>query len=154
MNQTSEIANRLQEVFVDGTWVANTNFKVQIESTPWQKAIVRKEGLNSIALLTFHINYYLEGLIGVLNGGPLDIKDKFSFDMPAIENELQWLELISRFNNNAAKFIQQVRVLDDAQLNLPFVAAKYGTYLRNIECVIEHSYYHLGQVVLLNKLLK
>jgi hypothetical protein len=34
-----------------------------------------------------------------------------------------------------------------------FVDEKYGTYLRNIEAMIEHSYYHLGQIVLIRKIL-
>jgi hypothetical protein len=37
-------------------------------------------------------------------------------------------------------------------LDAVFVDAKYGDYARNIEGVIEHSYYHLGQVVLVRKM--
>lgn len=40
------------------------------------------------------------------------------------------------------------------KLNLPFVNEKYGTYLRNIDGLIEHSYYHLGQITLIKKLIK
>jgi hypothetical protein len=39
------------------------------------------------------------------------------------------------------------------QLDEVFVDKKYGTYLRNIEAVIEHSYYHLGQIVLIKKMI-
>lgn len=42
--------------------------------------------------------------------------------------------------------------MDSAKLDEPFVDEKYGSYLRNIEGVIEHSYYHLGQVVLVKKM--
>ena len=34
-----------------------------------------------------------------------------------------------------------------------FVDEKYGTFQRNIEAMIEHSYYHLGQIVLIKKML-
>ncbi|MGJ8593340.1 MAG: hypothetical protein ACSHXF_12375 [Aquaticitalea sp.] len=44
--------------------------------------------------------------------------------------------------------------MPDSQLNAVFVDAKYGTYLRNIDGMIEHSYYHLGQIVLIKKLLQ
>jgi len=43
--------------------------------------------------------------------------------------------------------------MPDKKLNEIFVNEKYGTYLRNIEAVIEHSYYHLGQIVLIKKLI-
>ena len=34
-----------------------------------------------------------------------------------------------------------------------FVDEKYGTYRRNIEGIIEHSYYHLGQISLIKKMI-
>jgi hypothetical protein len=43
--------------------------------------------------------------------------------------------------------------MDDARLDQSFVDEKYGTWLRNIEGVIEHCYYHLGQVSLIRKMI-
>jgi hypothetical protein len=34
-----------------------------------------------------------------------------------------------------------------------FEEEKYGIYRRNIEAIIEHSYYHLGQISLIKKLI-
>ena len=44
--------------------------------------------------------------------------------------------------------------MSNEKFNEPFVDEKYGLYLRNIDGMIEHSYYHLGQISLINKLLK
>ncbi|MBP9187420.1 MAG: DUF1572 family protein, partial [Bacteroidia bacterium] len=52
------------------------------------------------------------------------------------------------------KFINHVEKMDDKLLNQPFVKEEYGSYLRNIEAQIEHSYYHLGQVCLIKKLIQ
>ncbi|MEG1022142.1 MAG: hypothetical protein RSE50_11550 [Myroides sp.] len=41
----------------------------------------------------------------------------------------------------------------DEKLDSVFVDEKYGSYRRNIEAMIEHSYYHLGQIVLIKKML-
>jgi hypothetical protein len=54
--------------------------------------------------------------------------------------------------NNAESFAQKVEAMDDALLEQPFLDGKYGTYLQNIEAVIEHSYYHLGQLSLIRKI--
>jgi hypothetical protein len=35
----------------------------------------------------------------------------------------------------------------------PFVNEKYGSLQRNIDAMIEHSYYHLGQIVLIRKII-
>jgi hypothetical protein len=147
------MANRLREVLLNGHWIANTNYKEQISGINWEQATQKVGNLNTIAALTFHINYYLAGLLNVLNGGNLDISDKYSFDLPKIQSETDWAQLVNSFLDNAEKFAAQVEQLTDSLLDQPFVDEKYGTYLRNIEGVIEHCYYHLGQVSLIRKMI-
>lgn len=153
MKLSKSIAARLQEVYLDGTWIANTNYKAQLLSTNKELALKQVGSLNTIAKLTYHINYYLGGLIKVLDGGTLDISDKYSFDLPPMESEDDWQRLVRDFISNAERFVEKVKNIPDEELWFPFVDEKYGTYLRNIEGVIEHSYYHLGQIALIKKML-
>jgi len=153
MTRNLAIANRLREVLLDGKWIANTNFKEQILSVNWEQAIQKVENLNTIALLTFHINYYLAGLLNVFAGGKLEIKDKYSFDLPEIKSEKDWNKLVNDFLVNSEIFANQVEHMEESMLDQPFADEKYGSYLRNIEGVIEHSYYHLGQVSLIRKMI-
>jgi len=44
--------------------------------------------------------------------------------------------------------------MTEDKLESPFADGKYGTYQRNIDVMIEHTYYHLGQVILIKKLLE
>jgi uncharacterized damage-inducible protein DinB len=148
-----ELANRLREVLLNGKWIANTNLKEQISSLSWKQAIQKIENLNTIAQLTFHINYYLKGLLQVFEGGELEIRDKYSFDMPEIKSEKDWNSLLNEVLGNAEKFISQVEKMDTHVLNQPFVKEEYGTYSRNIEAQIEHTYYHLGQIAIIKKLI-
>ena len=154
MTRNLAIANRLREVLLNGKWIANTNFKEQILSVNWEQAIQKVGNLNTIALLTFHINYYLVGLSNVLNGGRLEIKDKYSFDLPEIKSEKDWNKLVNDFLVNSEIFANQVEQMEESMLDQPFADEKYGSYLRNIEGVIEHSYYHLGQVSLIRKMIE
>ena len=147
------MANRLREVLLHGKWIANTNFQEQLLSVSWEQAIQKVGTLNTIALLTFHLNYYLAGLINVFNGGNLEIKDKYSFDLPEIKSESDWQTLVSDFLNNAEMFANHVEQMEESRLDQPFVDEKYGSYWRNLEGVIEHSYYHLGQVSLIKKMI-
>ncbi len=149
----NDLAIRLKKVLLNGKWIANTNFKEQITSISWGQAIEKVENLNTIALLTFHVNYYLKGILNVFEGGNLEIKDKYSFDMPEIKSETNWINLVNEFVTNAEKFINHVEKMDDNILNQKFVKEEYGSYLRNIEGQIEHCYYHLGQVSLIKKLI-
>lgn len=152
MSQKKILLERLQEVFIDGHWIANTNYNEILHTIHWETAIEKIESLNTIAHLTFHINYYLEGLIVVFQGGELTIRDQFSFDLPPIQSEQDWNQLVNRLIQNAKSFIDEIQQIPESKLSEPFVKPQYGTYQRNIEGVIEHSYYHLGQISLLKKM--
>lgn len=153
MNQSFQIANRFREVILNGTWIANTNFKDQLVDSDWQIATKKVDSLNTIAALAQHIHYYISGILNVFNGGTLDIKDQFSFDFPVIESQEQWNIFLDKFWNDAEEFALKVEAMSDEKLDSVFVDEKYGSYRRNIEAMIEHSYYHLGQIVLIKKML-
>lgn len=147
------LAGRLREVLLNGHWIANTNYKDQILGVTWEQAVQKTDSLNTMAALTFHINYYLSGLLKAFGSGKLEISDKFSFDLPPIRSEADWNSLVAEFLSNSEKFAAYVEQLADSSFDQPFIDEKYGTLLRNIEGVIEHSYYHLGQMALIRKMI-
>ena len=58
------------------------------------------------------------------------------------------------FEKNALLLIDQVSLLSPRDLDNDFADKKYGSIRRNINVLIEHSYYHLGQMVLIQKMIK
>ncbi|WP_288444215.1 DUF1572 domain-containing protein [uncultured Chryseobacterium sp.] len=154
MSSVSQLAKRFREVLLDGFWIANTNFKDQLSEVSWEQAVTKVDALNTIAMLTFHIDYYIAGIVNVFEGGDLEIKDKFSFDIPSIESQQQWEALLSKLWTDSERFAALLEQMPDSQLDEVFVDEKYGTYRRNIDGMIEHCYYHLGQITLIKKLLK
>lgn len=153
MMLSSQIANQCREVLLNGTWVA-TNFKTQLSDISWEQATTKVDTLNTIAALTFHIDYYIDGLIQVFKGGSLDIKDKYSYDAPPINSQNEWELRLQKFWNDAETFASLVEQMTDDTLMQPFVEEKYGNNFINIQAMIEHCYYHLGQIVLIKKLMK
>ena len=153
MTRNLTIAGRLREVLLNGHWIANTNYKEQIQTITWEQATQKIDSLNTIAALTYHINYYLAGLLAAFESGKLDISDKFSFDLPPMHSESDWNGLVSQFLSNSEKFADKIEHMDNSVFDEPFIDEKYGTFLRNIEGVIEHSYYHLGQISLIKKMI-
>ena len=152
--KTEQLANRFREVILNGTWIANTNYKDQLEHLDYNIALSKCESPNTISILAQHVHYYINGIKNVFNGGDLEISDKYSFDFPVITSQKEWKDFLTKFwkdSENLSKLIEQ---LPDEKLNHTFIDEKYGTYLRNIEGIIEHSYYHLGQIVLIKKILK
>jgi uncharacterized damage-inducible protein DinB len=154
MNESTAIANRFREILLNGMWVANTNYKHELISLDYQTAVTTFDSLNSIALIAQHIHYYINGMLNVFKGGSLDIKDKYSFDFPVIESQKQWNDFLTRFWNDSEEFANLIEQMPNGKLKDVFTDEKYGTYQRNIDAMIEHSYYHLGQIVLLKKILQ
>jgi uncharacterized damage-inducible protein DinB len=152
MKNTQQIANRFREVILNGTWIANTNYKAELSDLDWKIAIAQPGTANSIAALAQHIHYYIHGILNVFKGGTLDIKDKFSFDFPPIQSQEEWDAFLSKFWDDSEEFARFIEQMPDEELLEGFVDLKYGTYQRNIDAMIEHSYYHLGQIVLIKKL--
>ncbi|UPQ79459.1 DUF1572 domain-containing protein [Flavobacterium azooxidireducens] len=153
MKTPHQLASRFREVILNGTWVANTNFKAQLSGTDYKTVTTALSDLNTIAVLAQHIRYYINGINQVFKGGPLAIKDKYSFDFPPITSQEQWENFLDTFWNDSEIFANYVEQLSEEQLQHYFTDEKYGTYYRNIDGMIEHSYYHLGQIVLIKKLI-
>ena len=55
--------------------------------------------------------------------------------------------------SDAEAFAQLIEQLPDSRLDEVFIEEKYGTYFRNLNGIIEHLHYHLGQLVFLKKML-
>lgn len=152
MKSTGELAKRFREVFLDGTWIANTNYQHQLTNLTWETATASFGSLNTIAVLAQHIHYYIAGIKNVLEGGSLDIKDKYSFDFEPVQSQAEWEHFVAQFRKDAEAFALLIEQMPEEKLKEVFVDEKYGTFQRNIDGIIEHGYYHLGQIVLLKKI--
>jgi hypothetical protein len=153
MTLSKQISNQVREVLLNGTWVA-TNYNLQLSDVDWKQATSKVADLNTIAALTFHIDYYLDGLNRVFQGGSLDIRDQYSYDAPEITFEEDWERRKHNLLKDAETFANLVEKMTEEELMAPFVEDKYGNNYVNIQAMIEHCYYHLGQIVLIKKLLK
>ena len=154
MEIAKNLADSLKEVLLDGKWVAGTNIKDEIIDLDWKIATLKIDSLNSIADLTFHIDYYLAGVLNVFKGGKLEIKDKYSFDYQKIESQKSWEKLIDKFCNDSEEFVKAVKSMTNNDLEKNFVKKEYGDYFRNLTVMSEHCYYHLGQIMLIKKMIK
>ena len=152
MNLTAQIAKHFKDVHFGGNWTS-VNLKQTLADVTWQQATTKIYSLNTIATLVFHINYYVSAVLKVLQGGPLDAHDKYSFDLPPIQNQENWEKLLNKMWTEAEDFAILVEQLPESKLGETFFEEKYGNYYRNLHGIIEHTHYHLGQIVLIKKIL-
>ena len=148
-----QIAKHFREVHFGNNWT-DVNLKDSLEGITWQQATTKIYSLNTIAALVFHMNYYVNAAMKVLKNDPLDSHQKFSFDCPPIQSDEDWQKLKNKTWADAEIFAALVEKLPENKLGETFFDEKYGNYYRNIHGVIEHVHYHLGQIVLIKKILQ
>ena len=152
VNNTTQIAKFLRDVVFGGNWTA-VNLKETLADVTWQQATRKVYSLNTIAALVHHTNYYVSAISRVLKEQPIDASDKFSFDHPPIQTKENWESLVGKTLVDAENLCKLIEQLSESKLGDTFVNEKYGNYYRNLHGVIEHYHYHLGQIVLIKKIL-
>ena len=152
MTVQEQIAKNFRQVHFGGNW-ASVNLKDSLADVDWQQATTKIYNLNTIAALVYHINYYVSEVLKFLNGEPLTAKDQFSFDCPPIESAEDWQGLLDKCWGDAENFANAIEAFPEARLWEIFVNENYGNYYRNFHGIIEHTHYHLGQIVLIKKIL-
>jgi hypothetical protein len=152
MHVSTQLAKHFRDVHFGGNWTSS-NLKEHLSGIYWEQATTKVYGLNSIAALVYHMHYYVSAVLKVLEGEPLNASDKFSFDCAAIKSQDDWEKLLADTFDDAEKFADLIEKLPDEKLWADFSENKYGNYYRNLHGIIEHIHYHLGQIVVIKKIL-
>lgn len=153
MSFPNQIAKHLREVYSGGNWTG-VNLKDTLADVNWEMAAVKVNSFNSITALVYHMNYYVRAAIQAFEESKLDASDKFSFDHPPINSDEDWRKLTEQVFADAEHLAELIEQMPEEKLDEIFIDTKYGTYFRNLVGTIEHFHYHLGQIVLIKKLLK
>ena len=69
MNLTAQIAKQFRDANLGGNWTS-VNLKDSLSGLTWQQATTQVYSFNTIAILVFHMNYYVGVTMKVLEGGP------------------------------------------------------------------------------------
>lgn len=153
MNLSAQIAKHFREIHFGGNWTVSSMRDI-LADVNWQEATTQVASFNTIATLVFHTNYFVEAVLKVLQGGELDANDKFSFDHPPIHSAEDWEQMLNKSWKEAEQAAALIEALPEEKLGSFFVKEKYGNYYRNLHGIIEHTHYHLGQIVVIKKLIR
>lgn len=153
MHISKQLATHFRQLCYGGNWTW-VNLQDTLKDISWEQAITKVHDFNTIAELVYHTGYYVSVQLKVLNGGNLEGTDKDSFNCPPILSASDWEALLSKTWREADEYAALVENLSDQQLEEVFVMEKYGNWHRNIVGLIEHAHYHLGQIVMLKKMIQ
>ena len=152
MNTPQQIAKHLRDVFFGKNWTCST-VKEHLENVTLEQATKQVYGLNSIFTLLHHLAYYLPAQINVLEGKPILASDAESFILPNITDETAWENYKNNIYTSAEKLALLIEALPQEKLFENFTNEKYGNFFRNITGLIEHTHYHLWQIVIIKKII-
>ena len=152
MSLQTQLASQFRAFYFGGNYTG-VNLKDTLMGLTWQEATTKVDSLNTIAALVFHMNYYVAAALNVLRGNPLNASDKFSYDLPSIQSQEDWGRLLHNIKADVDALINLVEKMPESQLWDTFADEKYGNWYRNLTGIIEHNHYHLGQIVLIKKML-
>ncbi|MCX6209331.1 MAG: DUF1572 domain-containing protein [Bacteroidetes bacterium] len=152
MTLAKQISKHFRDVFFGGNWTVSC-MQEQLKDVSWQQATTKVHSFNTIAALTYNSYYFVLALLDVLEGKPLTAHDKFSFNHPQIQSQQDWEDLLNKIWIDVERTTLLIEQLPNNKLSENFADAKYGTYYRNITGIIEHTHYHLGQIVIIKKML-
>jgi hypothetical protein len=148
-----QMARHLREVYFGGNWTVS-NLRDQLKGVTWQQATTQVHSLNTIATLVYHIAYYVDALLGVLEGDALTAKDEYSFNHPPIQSMEDWETMLDKVWADADSAASLIERMPESKFWSDFTDQKYGPYYRNIQGTIEHTHYHLGQIALLKRIVQ
>jgi uncharacterized damage-inducible protein DinB len=153
MNITNVIATHIRDCFDGENWtgvnVAYTLADVSFLEAQQRTAVSQ----NTIASLLHHLYYWNGIMMQRIKGINPSVPDSNGFDVDELKNENDW-------NGLKEKAHQSFLQLADAVKNFPeeklFETSPTGksSYYKNFQGIVEHAHYHLGQIVILKKLIK
>jgi len=153
MNVAEQIAKQLRAVYVGGNWTG-VNLKDTLKDVTWPQATTKVYSFNTIVTLLYHTNYYIDAVTKVLHGEPLNAKDEYSFIHPPVQSKEDWENLLNKTFADAEAFACLIEQLPESKLGNTMADEKYGNYYRNLTGIIEHLHYHLGQMVLVKRMVE
>src|SRR5205809_208324 len=119
MNLSEQLAKHLKEVNFGGNWTW-VNMKDTLADISWQQATAKVGSFNTIAALTFHINYFVDVVIRALTTQALDGDDKVSFDHPPVNGPEDWDAMRNKLLADAETFASLIMQLPDEKLGETF----------------------------------
>jgi Protein of unknown function (DUF1572) len=152
MNVSKELARHIREIHFGKNWTW-ADMQETLKDVSWQEAIDESLPCNSIAVLVFHMNFYLKIVQERIQGAGLRFRHEDSFASPVIASQTDWQQLLQKTWDDAKAFADLVEQMPETRL-YEDVSPKHGSFFKNIQGVVEHNHYHLGQIVLIKKMLR
>lgn len=152
MKLTDTLSENILNVFEGNNWtdVSITDILSAISFT--QANTVTAASRNTIAGLAHHLLYWNKVIMQRLQGEDPAIPDSNGFDAGELTSEKTWQNLVAELRQSFVDLSSAIRNFPEDRLNDLTKSGK-STIGDNLYGIIEHAYYHMGQMMILKNLL-
>jgi uncharacterized damage-inducible protein DinB len=153
MNILSLIAQHVIDVTEGGNWT-DVNIADTIRDISVEEANRRTPASpNTIASLLYHLSYWNRVMMQRMKGVKVAVPESNGFDVPELRTDHDWGNLKNDLFDSSRQLAEAIRAFDETKLMDP-ILPEYSSVYKNLQGTVEHLHYHLGQIVILKKLVK
>lgn len=151
MKETQQIAKLFEDLYDGDPWIDVTILGVLKNVSPQQAAKKIAPGRNSIWQIVNHIISWRENVLLRVQGNVINTPNNNYFIEIADISETAWQQSLERLQNSQQQWITFLKHFDESDFDKIYPSNKMS-YYEHIHGIIQHDAYHLGQIVLLTKL--
>lgn len=153
MKFTDLIADNILQVYEGNNWT-EVSMAGTINDVTVKEAMVQTHASrNSIAAIVHHLQFWNDIIIQRLQGLSPEIPAANGFDLGVLASEDEWQQLIEKTHQSFIALADTVKHFPEDQLADRTADGK-STYHKIMQGIVEHAYYHLGQIVILKHIVK
>ena len=151
MKETERIRKLFEDLYAGNPWI-EVNIVDSLVSLGHEKAAVKFQGRNSIWEIVNHMISWRENVLQRLEGEQAPAPDHNYF-VPVTDNSSEaWKSTLQHFHDSQSNWISKLVHFNDEAFQILYKGNKL-TYYEHILGILQHDAYHLGQIVLLSKIL-
>jgi uncharacterized damage-inducible protein DinB len=152
MKETQRITKLFEDLYDGDPWIDVTILGVLKNVSAQQAAKKIAPGRNSIWQIVNHIISWRENVLLRVQGNVINTPNNNYFIEIADISETAWQQSLERLQNSQQQWIAFLKHFNELGFDKIYPTNKMS-YFEHIHGIIQHDAYHLGQIVLLTKLI-
>jgi uncharacterized damage-inducible protein DinB len=150
---TELLAENLRNVFEGGNWTEVSIMDALSDVSYLEANTKTPASQNTIASLLHHLMYWNGVIVQRIQNRDPEIPPINGFDVKAPTSEKDWQLLIEQAKQSFTELSEAIKQFQPERLDEP---TNFGqsTFSKNLFGIVEHAYYHLGQIVILKKFVR
>lgn len=151
MKETKRIKKLFEDLYNGIPWIDVTIMDTLKNISAEQAAKKVTPGRNSIWQIVNHMIAWRENVLLRVQGNEVTAPNNNYFTQLEIISETEWQKALERLANSQDQWIRFLENFDESQFDRIYASNKMS-YYEHIHGILQHDAYHLGQIVLLSKL--